>query len=147
MIAATPLGLILFVAGEPDPGIPSIRDTRVHLVDRMIGMSAAGNFSTVPPPGPGPSTRDEQSLPPGEPPWRLPPEQIHCVNTVLEMAKREGSTVTVVDVDRAGDRQHLVDRWVEEDQVIPLLVRADGSKLGGIENFTPRKVRWFIRKR
>jgi hypothetical protein len=119
----------------------------MRLTDRMIGMSAARSWNTVPPPGPSSAGEDAQSLSSGGPPWRLPPEQIHCVNTVLKVAKREGTTVTVVDVDRAGDQQYLVSRWVGEDQIFPLLVRADGSKLVGIENFTARMIRHFIRGR
>ena len=146
MIGGVPFGLILFVAGEPDPGIPTIRDTTVHFIDRLIGVYPPLDRSTMRPSDPS-SRDDAQSLPSGEPPWRLPPEQIHCVNTVLEMANLERTTVTVIDADRAGDHQYLVDRWVGENQVIPLLVRADGAKLGGIENFTPRKIRQFIRGR
>ena len=145
MIAGAPFGLILFVAGEPDPGIPSVRDSTVHLTDRLIGVYPPLGRRMKPSPGTSIAADDAQPLPSGEPPWRLPPEQIHCVNTVFEMANLEGATLTVIDVDRAGERQYLVDRWFAENQLIPLLVRADGSKLDGIENFTPRKVRQFIR--
>ena len=142
-----PHNLILFVAGEPDPGLPSIRDTVVHFTDRLIGVYPPRDRTAGTSPGPSPATHDEEPLPSGEPPWRLPPEEIHCVNLVLEMANLEASTVLVVDVDRAGDHQYLVDRWVGADQVTPLLVRSDGSVLDGIENFTPGKVRQFIRGR
>jgi len=144
---SAPLGLILFVAGEPDTGAPSIRRGTMSLTNRMIGMSAAPSLEAIPPPGPSPAMSGGQSLPSGRPPWRLPPEQIHCVNTVVKVAKKEGCAVTVIDVDTPGDQEYLVTRWVGADPIFPLLVRADGSKLMGIENFTARMIRQFIRGR
>jgi hypothetical protein len=82
--------------------------------------------------------------PPSERPARLPRLQLHCMNTVLRIARSAGREVTVVDVDRAAGRQHLVDRWVEARAPLPLLVRSDGRRLAGLEQFVPEVLRSFI---
>jgi len=99
---------------------------------------------------PIPATRigeGERSDPSAGRSWHLPPEQVDCINLVLQLARREGRDVTIVDVDRAEGRQDLIDRWVGADDSLPILVRPDGARLKGIEQFVPRKVRQFIRAR
>ncbi|MGI0129399.1 MAG: hypothetical protein ACREDE_01560 [Thermoplasmata archaeon] len=144
MVAAARVDLLLFVAGEPDPGIPSPRDVTLSMGARIWGSLVPVGLVTKP--GTGPLYSAESALPPPSKPvaWRLPPQQIHCMQAVLDAARREGRTVTVVDVDRSAGRRDLVDRWVGSDDVLPLLVRPDGSRLEGLENFSPRKLRQFI---
>ena len=92
--------------------------------------------------------RAETAAPPSPtegPPWHLPRPVIRYVNLVLESADRQGRTVTVVDVDRPEGRQDLVERWVGPADVMPILVRPDGARLSGIEQFTAPKVRKFLR--
>ena len=68
-----------------------------------------------------------------------------CVNLVREIAEQRGRSVTVVDVDRpAPDQRPLIERWVRTSDVLPLLVRPDGARLEGLENFEPGTVRKFI---
>jgi len=81
---------------------------------------------------------------PRNPVTSLPRPQLHCMNTVLRIARRVGRTVTVVDVERAAGRQELVDRWVHARDALPLLVRPDGRRLSGLDGFLPEVVRQFI---
>lgn len=142
MVAAAGVDLVLFVAGEPDSGAPSPRDTTISMGSRVFGTIVP--LSLVMKSGQRPSYSPDSAEPPSPRAWRLPPQQIHCVNRVLHIARREGRTVTVVDVDRAAARQDLVDRWVGADDVLPLLVRPDGARLEGLENFGARSLRRFI---
>jgi hypothetical protein len=88
----------------------------------------------------------ESALPPSpkDRPAVLPRHQLHCMNTVLRIARSTGRSVTVVDVGRAAGRQHLVDRWVGTRDVLPLLVRPDGRRLEGAERFGAETIREFL---
>jgi|HubBroStandDraft_1064217.scaffolds.fasta_scaffold14723_6 hypothetical protein len=141
-----PIDLIMFIAGEPDSGRPSLRQSTVSSLARAVGaavplglvMKSSQGPTTVSGTSPSQSYRGTR--------WHLPPEQVHCINTVLEVAEQEDRKVAVVDVDRSDGRQDLVARWVGPDDVLPLLVRPDGARLQGIENFSPRTVRRFVRR-
>jgi hypothetical protein len=147
MVATTDTDLILFVAGEPDPGFPSLRNTTMPTFTRLVGGFVPLRLAMGPSKLPSSVEADAQFVRLAIRPWHLPPEQIHCVNLVLEVAGREARDVTIVDVDRAGGRQDLIARWVGPNDLLPLLVRPDGARLEGIEKFVPRKVRQFIRVR
>ena len=96
-------------------------------------------------PGQCEAYRAESALAPrAERPVRLPRGQLHCMNTVLRIARSTGLDVTVVDVDRPAGRQHLVDRWAGERGALPLLVRSDGRRLAGPDQFLPARVRAFL---
>jgi hypothetical protein len=144
MVASSGHDLLLFVAGEPASGVPAPRDVTLSMGARMWGAFVPIGLMLKA--GQGPSYSPDSALPPPgkEGAWRLSPQQIHVVNAVLDVARREGRTVTVVDVDRAAARQDLVDRWVGSDDVMPLLVRPDGARLEGLENFSPGRLRRFI---
>ena len=144
MPAAGAGDLLLFVAGEPDSGVPSVRNASGSFAMRVGGALMPPGLFMKPAPGPSPAPDHAKLAPTQERSLHLPPQQIYCVNTVLEAARREGRKVTVVDVDQPAGRQDLVDRWVGPDDVLPLLVRPDGARLEGDENFSPRKVRRFI---
>ena len=151
--SAEPLGLlVLFVAGEPQV-LPDIRQSTAGTGERIAGsvLSRAGaafkdrrfGFSEN-----RPRTNDlEQPPSSGQPPWRLPPSQAACLDIVLEAAKRQQRTVLVVDVDRPGEHRDLVNRYLGPDDVLPLLIRPDGARLEGEEEFTSTKVRKFIATR
>jgi hypothetical protein len=79
-----------------------------------------------------------------ERPARLPRVHLRCMNAVLRIARLSGRHVTVVDVDRAAGRQHLVDRWFDARVPLPMLVRADGRRLAGSAQFVPQLLREFI---
>jgi hypothetical protein len=135
--------LILFVAGEPDSGVNDLHGGKTSSSGRLLGSvfpvgllpkdsksapMAAGS-------GPTPTATAERSF---------PPAQVYCANVVLEVAERLARQVTVVDVNRVVGNQALVDRWVGPDDLLPILVRPDGSRLVGVDMFSPRTVRRFL---
>ncbi|MGA8605164.1 MAG: hypothetical protein WB788_08955 [Thermoplasmata archaeon] len=127
--------LLMFVAGEPGSGEnPGWK--YVGFLDGSIRQKAGSRPAGDPPP-PG-------AL--GDEPWHLPPEMIKHVNVVVGVAHGEGRTVTVVDVNRAFEHQDLVRRWVGPNDVLPILVGPDGSRLEGTENFVPQVLRQFMRR-
>ncbi|MGC2289654.1 MAG: hypothetical protein WA688_07350 [Thermoplasmata archaeon] len=144
MAAAARTDFLLFVAGEPDSGIGSTRDTETSIVRRMAG-TVVGGWWLGPDGGSSRPAADTQVPPNDGRPWHLPPQQIQCVNLVYEIADDLGRSVAVVDANRTAGRQDLVDRWVGADGLLPLLVRRDGARLQGIEEFVPARVRRFIR--
>ena len=95
-----------------------------------------------------PGATDVAATPSPNPrPWHLPPSQTACLDIVLDTAERQRDEVLVVDVDRPGEHRDLVERYVGSNDVLPLLLRPDGARLEGLENFTPARVRKFIATR
>ena len=143
MTAGGGTDLLLFVAGEPGPGADPMRDVETSMVRRMAGSVVGGWWSGAKR-GASRSTDSSPLVSSDDQAWHLPPEQIQCVNLVSGIAQRVGKTVALVDVNRPAGRQDLVERWVGSDGVLPLLVRRDGARLQGIDEFIPRTVRRFI---
>ncbi|MCI4352786.1 MAG: hypothetical protein L3K14_05280 [Thermoplasmata archaeon] len=143
MATAGGTDLVLFVAGEPDSGVGSTRDVETsiprNLIGAIVGRRRRGSEGRRSGPinnSPLPMTDHR--------PWHIPSNQIQCANMVFEIAKGESRRVALVDVNRAAGDQALVDRWVGSDAVLPLLVRRDGARLQGIEEFVPSKVRRLV---
>ncbi|HKN06342.1 MAG: hypothetical protein ABR888_01620 [Thermoplasmata archaeon] len=140
----------LFVAGEPDSGVVSLQKGKTTVFDRVVdtvlpfGGRVPISRSSHPPGDVPPAIGEADPSLTEDRPWHLPRQQLLCVDMVLRAARRQRRTVTVVDVNRASAQQGLVDRWVGPNDVLPLLARADGSRLEGIEEFVPQKVRKFI---
>jgi len=143
--------LILFVAGEPKI-LPDIRESTVGLGERMAGMVSGlpGNLALPNHLQPGRSQNQqsvtdlEQPSSSDQSPWHLPPAQMACLGIVADVAERQRRKVLVVDVNRPGQHRGLVERHIGPDDVLPLLLRADGARLEGQENFGPAQVRKFI---
>jgi hypothetical protein len=145
MAAPARFDLLMFVAGEPETG-GSLRSAGTSFLGRLGGGFAPstmylGLHEKAPPATTGSSTSETDPRA-----WHLSPGQTDCVNMVLDIAEREKRRVTVIDVDRPIGQVELVRRWVGPEDVLPLLVRPDGSRLMGLESFTPRNVRRFIRR-
>ncbi|HEY1198813.1 MAG TPA: hypothetical protein VGG32_08845 [Thermoplasmata archaeon] len=146
--------IFLFVAGEPETGVDSLGKSMVKSKDGTFGRVVEAFFPfgartpislSAHPPGDIPPAMGEAQPPLTDSrPWHLPPQQVQCAEMVLKIARREQRRVTVVDVNRASVHQDAVDRWVGPNDVLPLLVRPDGSRLEGIEEFAPQKIRRFI---
>jgi hypothetical protein len=147
MAGATRPELILFLAGEPDSGAPPLRDSVTSFSSRMVSAVVPPVVTLQPRAGSSVAGEGAPSSQPGPGAWLLPPAQIECANVVLEAAEHAGKRVTIVDVNRVLGHQPLVDRWVRPDDSLPLLVRADGSRLMGAERFVPREVRKFVQGR
>ena len=149
MALASEAELLMFVAGEPKT-TPSVRESGAGAMARVSGMVLGAGVLPAAEWKAGGAERfnpDKYQAPPltDTRPWHLPPQQMICLDIVLDVAKQQNKRVTVIDVDRALDRQALVDRWVGPNDVLPLLVRSDGARLGGAENFRAAKVRRFVR--
>jgi len=147
MLGAGENDLLFFVAGEPDSGANSIRLGGVGLLLRWTTMIVPGAGRLGPGGATPPGTEFEQPPLRDSRPWHLPAQQLICANMVLDAAEHAGRAVTIIDVDRPGDEQPLVERWFGPRDVIPILVRPDGGRIMGAENFSPAKVRRFIQGR
>jgi hypothetical protein len=120
-----------------------MRDVEGSVATRTLG-SLVGNWwrrgqeqpTAIPVSGDSPLADDR--------PWHLPAQQIIAANLVFETADSLGQAVQLIDVNRPGEAQSLVARWVGQGGILPLLVRMDGRRLQGIEQFVPKKVRQFI---
>jgi len=136
---------LLFVAGIPgESDDPKVDST---ILRWFLGANAEVRLSgwwrdrkRKPSAGPsagGPTPSDEM-------PWHLPPQVLASVQLVCDLVSQAGKHVTLVDVNRSGGQLELVRRWVGDNDVFPLLIRTDGSRVEGIENFTARKIRTFV---
>jgi hypothetical protein len=129
--------LLLFVAGSFDPPPPPLR-RRGRLARGLGGAFLPRGWAYT-----GPDVSDPVAEAPRTA-RKLGPEDVTCVNLVLDEARRAGRTVTLINVEAPGDDGALVARWAGPDVLLPLLVRPDGSTLSGSENFVPRAVRRFL---
>jgi len=144
MTAPRGASFILFVAGEPDTVPEPLRDVGAAVFGRFAGVMMGE--AVVGPPNEKTHFETVREPPPeGQEPWHLSREQNQAVQLVQDIAARLHTTLVVVDVNRAGDRRDLVERWVGTDDLLPLLVRSDGSRLEGLEQFLPELVRSFLR--
>jgi hypothetical protein len=85
---------------------------------------------------------------PGRPPWRIIGEHAACLQTVDEAAGRHGQTVKVVDVNQSGDDANLVQQYVHDEDILPILVRVgDRARIEGFESFSKSNVDRFVRGR
>jgi len=137
--------LLLLVAGEPDNGQPPLKDVQRPLVRLFFGIGLPAWQRKRAEARASEGRRDPAPGAEGEPRMRLPPDQAGCVREVVSIARQEGATVSIVDVNQPAGFQALVARWVGPNDVLPILVRPDGARLEGIEEFGPRRVRRFIR--
>ena len=143
--------VVLFVAGEPET-TPSVREAGAGVMPRMTGMVFGAGVRTPMDPNSPDRSRynpDQYQAPPltDQRPWHLPPQQTICLDLVLEVAGQLQREVLVIDSNRPLDQKTLVDRWVGPNSVLPMLVRPDGWRLEGVENFTKAKVRQFLQSK
>jgi hypothetical protein len=77
-------------------------------------------------------------------PDAFPADQVMCAQQLLEAAKRLGRTVKIVDVNQPEVDRALVQRFVGPDDVLPIAVRSDGTRLEGTESFGPGALQEFL---
>ncbi|HYB78343.1 MAG TPA: hypothetical protein VEG66_01095 [Thermoplasmata archaeon] len=145
MAAPGTADLLLFVAGIP--GEAEEPELHSSIVRWFLGTNAEVRFARWRRDRKQRSSESAVSAEPlasDESPWHLPREVVASVELVCDAASRAGKHVTLVDVNRPGMHQELVQRWVGGNDVFPLLVRPDGSRLEGIENFNPHHLRAFV---
>lgn len=139
--------LLLFVAGMP--GEAESQQTHSTLLQWFLGANAESRISGGGPGRDRASPQDTRVGPEGGegPPWHLPREMMMAIQLVCEAASRVGRHVRLVDVNRAGPDEELVQRWVGAGDIFPLLIRPGGGRMEGTENFTRRAVRRFVEAR
>jgi hypothetical protein len=140
MTGAETFDLLLFVAGEPDNGTGHYEPLSIaaRLFSAAVPMQLFFAFDPRQTPRPGGSNTDDL-------PWRLPPDQVRVVNDVLEEAVLQDRKVTVVDVNRSAPSAEFVRTWVTADEIYPILIRPDGQRLEGFENFDSKSLHQFLR--
>lgn len=136
MAAPSPSSLLLFVAGDPDLAHSLGRFPRV--TSRLLGFF-------IPPSLVSPGTEGAPLETDGM--WLVPADQLMCAERLAETVKGSPYTVRMVDVNRPGDDRPLVERYVTAQDVLPIVVRPDGSRLVGLESFTPGSLRRFLQTR
>jgi hypothetical protein len=130
----TPGSLVLFLGGDPalarrlaSQPVPTGVLQRLALTSTVLTHRAR---------------TERAGAPAGALAW--PPDQVMCAQRVLDLAKKAGRAVRLVDVNQPGDDRPLVAQYVGEADLLPLLVRSDGARLEGVEAFTSEAVRTFL---
>lgn len=77
-------------------------------------------------------------------PNAFPADHVMCALQLSKAAKRLGRTVKIVDVNQPGDDRTLVLRFVGPDDVLPIAVRSDGTRLEGVESFGSGSLQDFL---
>ena len=134
MASPTPGTFVLFLAS--DPALAN------RLASQPTPMGPLQRIVTGPVLRARPAAGPSMGASSGSPAW--PADQVMCAQRVLDVARKAGRTVRLVDVNRPGDDRPLVERYVGEADLLPLLVRSDGARLEGVEAFAPSIVRAFL---
>jgi hypothetical protein len=127
---------LLFVAGEPNTGPNPMQDVSRSVFDRL-GTAMIGDVIML-----RTGTKSGPAYPTSA--WHLSAWGQQCRDLVLSVAADLGRPVTVIDVNRDDAPIGVVQHYVGPNDLLPLLVRADGQRLEGHEQFTPRRVRRFL---
>lgn len=141
MVVPGSIDLILFVSGEPGPAENLSRDVVSSVGARLVGSVIPSTWFQRG--GAAPGSRPSPPPPEGAEEWHVPREEVSTVNLVVELAHDAGRSVTMVNVNGRVDQQ-LSQRWVSVQDVLPVLVRPDGARLVGLEQFGPRSLREFL---
>lgn len=123
----------MFVAGTPDPG--DERPRTMTFWGRMFAGVAPGTLFA-------PSGLPEGEAVPGA--WHLPGEMAMSVDIVRQETDRLHLPLRVIDVNRPGEDEPLLARYVGPEDVLPLVVRSDSGRLEGLDAITPANVRRFL---
>jgi hypothetical protein len=134
----------LFVSGEPDSGPDPLQNVETSVFRRASGVMLGGLLVGSPSHPPTPKATPGEAVT-DQTPWHLPPPEAQCVAVVVAIAAEVRRSVVIVDVNRTEGHADLVERWVRPYDLFPFLVRSDGQRLEGQGEFTPRKVRRFLR--
>jgi len=130
-----PKGVVMYVRSQaPEPG-PSFEYNSTSITSRLKSMVLPT----------GRSVEKGDAHPPAPPGAdELPRQQAFCVRLVLDIARRVGCPVHVVDVSRPSALHEVLETPPGETEGFPVLVRPDGARLSGEEEFTPGRVRQFL---
>lgn len=128
-------GLVLYVRSLPPEPRPDLRDVG-YPFGRIFGWAPGWGTSRAHPPTNAPK---RESGPP-----EVPAEQSRCAQMTLDIARRMGRPVRVVDVTVELAPRDVVETPEGEPAFFPILVRPDGARLSGESDFTPGGVRRFL---
>ncbi len=92
-----------------------------------------------------PPTPDSPSL--SSPDGELTPMEAQCLWLVLDMANRLHRPVEVIDVSHVAVPPETFDDGEGDMLLFPVLIRPDGAHLSGEHDFTPGRVRNFLKGR
>lgn len=139
LMASGALGrpVLMFVCGEPDDLTPSLQDVAGSVV-RLAGAVARRSRASTS--GVHPGNQSYSDLVPEH----LPAEQVYSLQLVMDAAKRLGLSVRVVDLAQNPDPSGVPAPLPTETETLPILVRGDGARLVGLENFNRSTVRRFL---
>ena len=130
-----PKGVVMYVRSQPPEPGPSFDYNVTSITSRLKSMVLPTGLS-------GGKGDAQAPAPPGAD--ELPRQQAFCVRLVLDLARRVGCAVRVVDVSRPTSLHEVLETPPGESEGFPVLVRPDGDRLSGEEEFTPRRVRRFL---
>jgi len=124
----------LIVTCEPDSGLPSPAPALTW---------PYGRVTVLPPPG------YAGSLEPGDDPdapveWHITPDIAVCVRKVTDLVRKHHQTLRIVDIERPGSYREQVLEFMLGSHSFPILVRPDGRRLEGIEEFKESTIESFL---
>jgi len=129
-------GVVMYVRSQPPEPGPSFDYNQTSMTSRLSSMVFPTGLS-----GRSPEMRERTSTPGA---MELPRQQALCVRLVLDVARRVGCPVRVVDLSRQSAPQDVLESHPGEAERLPVLVRPDGTRLSGEEAFTAGRVRKFL---
>ena len=141
MDGPAPGTVLLFLSGDTALAarraalpVPQSLGRRLFLPSKRLIGRAQG-----PPPASEEGDADEDDLG-----GRFAPVQVACAQRLLDAARPQRLLVRVVDVNDPGADRAAVVRFVHPEDVLPIAVRADGSRLVGEESFSRAELRRFL---
>jgi hypothetical protein len=146
--AGRPAPFLLFLASEPTEEAPVNPEYWSILYRISGGALSADAQRRLAVALSSPST--EESPTPrasGANPGYLSREMLGILKLVTELAQKARASLTSIDVSVPGENAELVRKWYGADDVLPMLVGPDGSKMEGLVEFTPSRVREFINRK
>ncbi len=126
--------LLLFVGGDPALGRRLASFPR-----RFYGLGRL-----IFPVGLLPGPKVGEATDPGDAAAPVPPDQLMCLERVVDALAGTTRAVRIVDVNGPGEDRSLVERYVSAADVLPILVRPDGTRIEGAEAFTRRRLLDFL---
>ncbi len=151
--AVPPRELAMYVAGQPDLTGFGAGSSRFSFGGRLASMFVPGAglaYTTrVSPPAPSGTAADSGPQPEADPAadpaysdLALPTRQSLAI--VLDYAQKFGWSVHIIDVTRQLVPESEILASLGGDVTLPILVRPDGGRLQGEEQFTPGRIRRFL---
>ena len=139
-------GTVLYVRSlpaEPKADLTFVQNSflRMFISPLVLAGPTSGSLREPPSQGGAGSGSPEATK---RPEIEVPVEQARCGLMALDIARRMGRSIRVVDVSRELVPRDIVETPDGEPAFFPILVRSDGARLSGESDFTPGRVRRFL---